>query len=216
MQQETLFEVLRLTFTRQVLNNDGLHGVRCISGAIHLVPGYYPVVINFFENHGGAHLEAQMNGAPLAPVAKLPCYIGLVRDSSTMPWRFMDKSHLDYEDWQAGVGGDGGMYTKTAISPITGLVVDGGEGEILLPGLCRKTPCHYLYFRAIPCPPDDYQPPKGASPNTWPQAMNLPAALNRHSCNNRRPQYDTDLCLAVSDLQKHAEHRLLRCQLQAP
>ena len=38
-----------------------------------------------------------------------------------------------------------------------------------LPGVCRKPPCHYLYYRHVPCPPDDYKPPKGASPQTWPQ-----------------------------------------------
>jgi hypothetical protein len=26
-----------------------------------------------------------------------PCYLGLVRDGSTMPWRNMDRSHVDYE-----------------------------------------------------------------------------------------------------------------------
>ena len=30
------------------------------------------------------------------------------------------------------------------------------------------TPEHYLWFRGIPNPPDDYQAPLGASPNTWP------------------------------------------------
>jgi hypothetical protein len=38
-----------------------------------------------------------------------------------------------------------------------------------LPGVCRKPPCHYLYYRAVPCPPDDYVAPAGASPQTWPQ-----------------------------------------------
>lgn len=31
---------------------------------------------------------------------------------------------------------------------------------------------HYLYFRGIPNPPDDYVAPIGASPNTWPAIYN--------------------------------------------
>jgi len=39
----------------------------------------------------------------------------------------------------------------------TGLQEEGGDAPAA---------DHYLYFRGIPNPPDDYLPPTGASPNT--------------------------------------------------
>ncbi len=55
-------------------------------------------------------------------------------------------------------------YTYT-----TGLWINADRGELHLPAVCRKKPCHYLYYRYVPCPPSDYMPPEGASPQTWPQ-----------------------------------------------
>jgi hypothetical protein len=159
-----------------IVHNDGLHGVICRQGSINLAPGLYPVEVSFFEQGGGAHINADYKGedtggafAPIKCAQEAPCYLGLVRDGSTMPWRNMDRSHVDYENWQTGVGGNGGGYTKTAISPSSGLVTNAGSGTASLPGICRKPPCHYLYFRAVACPPENYKAPKGASPNTWPQ-----------------------------------------------
>mmetsp|Transcript_20324 Transcript_20324/g.29841 ORF Transcript_20324/g.29841 Transcript_20324/m.29841 type:complete len:86 (-) Transcript_20324:295-552(-) len=45
----------------------------------------------------------------------------------------------------------------------TGLQEEGGDAPAA---------DHYLYFRGIPNPPDDYLPPTGASPNTWPAIYN--------------------------------------------
>ena len=81
----------------------------------------------------------------------------------------MDNSHWDFTNWQTGGGTNGGGYTKAAIAPNSGLWSDANNGELYLPAVCRKPPCHYLYYRHVPCPPDDYKPPKGASPQTWPQ-----------------------------------------------
>jgi hypothetical protein len=53
--------------------------------------------------------------------APAPCYFGVERDTPTLPWRNEDKSHFDFTNWQPGSGNNGGGYTKTALSPSTGL-----------------------------------------------------------------------------------------------
>ena len=161
--------------SKLVEDNDGLHGDKTVDGSIYLNPGYYPITVTFFERGGGAVCQVLYSGPDTADAATLlqaapaPCYFGLERGASTLPWRYMDKSHVDFTNWQAGGGLRGSEYTKVALAPSTGLWTDAANGHFQFPAVCRKPPCHFSYFRGVPCPPEDFKPPAGSSPNTWPQ-----------------------------------------------
>jgi hypothetical protein len=151
--------------SKMIVNNDGLHGTEAKTGSIDLKPGYYPLKVTFFQRGGGAVVTAEYAGPDTAgeykPVtAPVPtCYFGAERDAPTLPWKNSDKSKADYHNWQDGLGGPGGDFVFASISPTTGLWTDGRRGSQKLPAVCRKPPCHYLYYRGVPCPPDDYQAP---------------------------------------------------------
>ena len=45
-----------------IVDNDGLHAPRDTEGSIDLVPGRYPVIVEFFEHQGGADLHVKYSG----------------------------------------------------------------------------------------------------------------------------------------------------------
>ena len=53
----------------EVVDNDGLHGVRERSGSIFLNPGFYPLVVEVFENTGGEILEVSYESPSIAKSA---------------------------------------------------------------------------------------------------------------------------------------------------
>jgi len=47
---------------KQVVNNDGTHGMRTRSGSLNLSPGTVKVTVWFFENGGGAGVICHWSG----------------------------------------------------------------------------------------------------------------------------------------------------------
>ena len=47
---------------REIIDNDGSHGPIEVSGSIDLEPGLHPIIVEYFEDHGGESLELRLSG----------------------------------------------------------------------------------------------------------------------------------------------------------
>ena len=57
---------------KQVVDNDGLHGMTENRGAIQLTAGWHPIVVTYFDNGGGDGLEVTWRGPGIKKKSRIP------------------------------------------------------------------------------------------------------------------------------------------------